>query len=160
MRRWEGLRDRFVRSYRIESQSGVDKKVTNFSFYENMLFLVPYIRRRRKIAKSAVILKQDQEYSMSNSTDGDFHEDDNDNVLNDKLRNTCATTTVTNQEFVDPTPSISKINETATETSISEGDIAFATSLASDMQLLPPLKKIKFKKDVMNILYRYVAQDE
>lgn len=56
--------------------------------------------------------------------------------------------------------SFNKLCEKKQHTSQSTSDMNFMSSVVDDMQLLSPKKKIMFKRDVMDLLIKYVEEDD
>ncbi|XP_050503984.1 uncharacterized protein LOC126882947 [Diabrotica virgifera virgifera] len=212
-KRWENMRDRFVRAYREyntkapSGSAGGPKKEIDFIYFNIMLWLGPYIRKRKltsSIAESPLVKRKAPSTNSSCSfipvgeTSGTqmVFADNTELDISEDIEETVKTETGDQEEIIieyDPpeevpprslhssqsTPkqstskrnvmdvmsvaaaNFSKLCETQLqqkESQSSSGDINFMKSVVEDMKSLTPRNKLKFKKEVMELLCKYMDE--
>jgi hypothetical protein len=165
-RRWENLRDRFVRVYREYTEypplsNNSSGKNNKFKLFDRMLWLAPHIRKRR-ITSSIMALRNNtnsSQYSLTDDTQSsETHESVNikaetqSNVSNLTYQDTC----LEEDGFLSSTTvAIPRQNEID-----NKADHYFMMSVIQDCQNMPPRKKLKFKRDVLGLLDKYLYDDK
>ncbi|KAJ4437120.1 hypothetical protein ANN_17255 [Periplaneta americana] len=169
-KKWDNLRDRFVRALRDStaippSGSGAPQKKNNFSLYNSMLWLAPYIRKRKmtstvssldvtpstsvEATSEAIHLSDDASTStespapmQESSLGGSFQEEFRPKRAN--LHDTLSKVVNSFTSFV------------ATREYSGPSDLNFMKSVLEDMKMIPHKDKFKFKKEVLDLLEKYI----
>uniref|UniRef100_A0A6P7GLM4 Uncharacterized protein LOC114339657 n=1 Tax=Diabrotica virgifera virgifera TaxID=50390 RepID=A0A6P7GLM4_DIAVI len=212
-KRWDNMRDRFVRAYREynakapSGSAGGPKKEIDFIYFNIMLWLGPYTRKRKltsSIAESPLVKRKAPSTNSSCSfipvgeTSGTqmVFADNTELDISEDIEETVKTETEHPQEEIiieyDPpeevpthslhssqsTPkqstskrnvmdmmcvaaaNFSKLCETRLQKkeSQSRSDLNFMKSVVEDMKSLTPRNKFKFKKEVMELLCKYMDE--
>ncbi|XP_031328543.1 uncharacterized protein LOC116159655 [Photinus pyralis] len=194
-RRWDNLRDRFVRAHTdslklAPSGSGADVISTKstFPFFKLLLWLVPHIRKRRLISATPrvsqaqvhteehIVDAEDSEiFSSQSSPSVDIEEgwyDVNDSGLlsptSSEPRTTTTTPKATKNKSIPET--LTKAVESFTsfvnarkkgiesDASHNSSDMNFMRSVVVDMEHIPQAKKLKFKREVLELLEKYTSE--
>ncbi|XP_069670361.1 uncharacterized protein [Periplaneta americana] len=166
-RRWGNLRDRFVRALRDSTtfDSGARQK---FPLYNSMLWLAPYIRKRKMTStlntlntvdvtlstsvqpKSEAIYLSD-DASTSSEPPAPMQDSSLGGCYQEEFRSKRAKQHEALSEGVDSfTPFV------ATRECSGSSDLHFMNSILEDMKMIPLKDKFKFKREVLDLLEKYI----
>ncbi|XP_077291517.1 uncharacterized protein LOC143914955 [Arctopsyche grandis] len=191
-KRWDNLRDRFVRSYRDYtdsiSSSGETEKEIKFSFFYQMMWLAQFIRKRKIISYNVTSSSLQNVKSISPSPANAntwctyFNEDPNKTYQEDEDHNSCENredrkvdvcSVIMHPSGTSPPKKLIKIepNESQSDSTESsfikifektissdtdQSDFNFMMSIVADMKHIKKKEKMKFKREVLELLEKYV----
>ncbi|XP_069678811.1 uncharacterized protein [Periplaneta americana] len=169
-KKWDNLRDRFVRALRDStaippSGSGAQQKKNNFSLYNSMLWLAPYIRKRKmtstvssldvtpstSVEATSEAMHLSDEASTSTESPAPMQESSLGGSFQEEFRPKRANLHDTLSKVVDSFTSF-----VATRDYSGPSDLNFMKSVLEDMKMIPHKDKFKFKKEVLNLLEKYI----
>ncbi|XP_044270994.1 transcription factor Adf-1-like [Tribolium madens] len=161
-KRWENLRDRFVRVYReYTDYPSLAPTIRNkYKLFDRMIWLAPHIRKRR-MTSSVFAMKSKASTSQFNLND-DTQSSETHESINIKSETQSNLSDVSYHEsFLDEEVLLSSaVKQNETSQVQNKSDHYFMMSVIHDCQSLPPRKKLKFKKDVLGLLEKYLYDDE
>ncbi|XP_008199285.2 transcription factor Adf-1 [Tribolium castaneum] len=164
-KRWENLRDRFVRVYReYTDYPALAGSIRNkYKLFDNMIWLAPHIRKRR-MTSSVFAMKSKASTSNQFNLNDDTQSSETHESINIKTETQSNLSDVSYHEsFLDEEVLLSTTTQKQNETNQvvqNKSDHYFMMSVVHDCQSLPPRKKLKFKKDVLGLLEKYLFEDE
>ncbi|KAJ3655674.1 hypothetical protein Zmor_014795 [Zophobas morio] len=167
-KRWENLRDRFVRVYREYTASSNNPMVKNkFKLFDHMLWLAPHIRKRRMTSSVFVMkTKVAPQFSLNDDTQSSDNHETKESV-NVKAETQSNASDITYHEsyleddaMLSSTSAADGISQPTESEIPNKSDHYFMMSVVHDCQAMRPRKKLKFKKDVLELLEKYLYDDD
>ncbi|RZC32160.1 transcription factor Adf-1-like, partial [Asbolus verrucosus] len=157
-KRWDNLRDRFVRAYRDYCDNPEAAiKASKFKLFDQMLWLAPYIRKRRITSTIAATQKKlNTLFSTSDVINSETQDTIN---LKTEIQSASSETTLHESYDYDDGLLASSASFSEQEKIENKSDHYFMMSIIHDCQSLSPRKKLKFKRDVLGLLEKYLYED-
>ncbi|CAH2003327.1 unnamed protein product [Acanthoscelides obtectus] len=180
-KRWDNLRDRFVRAYRQyntvlpSGSGGGTQQQPDFPYFEIMMWLIPFIRKRKLISSTAPESTSKVPYIEEVESEPllDDYVVGSDGVLSpeptqsrptsshsSRPDSACGHKKSIQESMATALQNFSKICEKRFGENTENSDTHFMKSILDDMQHLPLKKKIKFKKEVMELLVKYIENED